>query len=435
MKHIFRLCLLMVSLLSACDKKEEIKPGERPDERLNQTLTDYKNQLVNAENGWKAILYPEGGSAYSFFIKFNANDRVSMTSDINASTAATALESTYRLKALQRPALLFDTYNYMHILADPDPRKSNGDVGAGKYSDFEFSFESVTPETITLKGNLQGSRMVLTKATKDEADNYINRIAEKVKAFENINVFTTYFKRLVLGNATYDVAVDTNLREITLTYFEGEIARTFTTGYYYTENGVVFVTPFTVGGANITGLNAIQYNATGTSRNISFTVNNVAGAIQEAARPAKIDVQGARNFFNATGEDYLVAETGFTVNGVPDALKVSSIDNFYFIAFWPKYGTSNGRTYDLFGVVTLNPTTGSPELKFGPAAVSSLTSDGRIVYTYLGMLGTQPDQAEPIITPTRELWTSSQGFYIVTTESGVDLVSARDGKSWINLYR
>ena len=435
MKYIFRLCLLMVTLLSACDKKEEIRPGDRPDERLNQTLTDYKNQLVSAENGWKAILYPEGGSAYSFFIKFNANDRLSMTSDINANTAATALESTYRLKALQRPALLFDTYNYMHILSDPDETKSNGDRGAGKYSDFEFSFESVTAESITLKGNLQGSRMVLTKATKDEADNYIKRVAERVKAFENINNFTTYFKRLVLGNVAYDVAVDTNLREITLTYFEGETAKTFTTGYYYTETGIAFLTPFTVGGANITGLNAIQYNATTTNRNISFTVNNVAGAIQESARPAKIDVQGARNFFNAPGEDYFVAETGFTINGERDALKVSSVTNFYFIAFWPKYGTSNGRTYDLFGIVTLNPTTNRPELTYGPAAVSSLTSDGRIVYSYLGMLGTQPAQAEPFITPTRELWTNPQGFYVVTTAFGVDLVSARDGKSWINLYR
>ena len=433
MKKILHLCLLITFLLSACDKKDEIAPGDRPDERLNQTLSDYKSQLVNAENGWKAVLYPQGGSAYSFFIKFNANDRLSMLSDINASSAATSLESTYRLKAMQQPALIFDTYNYMHILADPDPRKSNGEVGAGKYSDFEFSFESVSPETITLKGNLQGSRLVLTKATKDEADNYIKRIAERAKAFESINNFTTYFKRLVIGNASFDVSVDTNLREITLTYFEGETAKTFTTGYYYTENGLTFLTPFSVGGANITGLNNIQFNT--NNRNISFTANNVAGSIQESARPAKIDVQGARNFFNASGEDYWVAETGFTVNGVPDALKVSSITNFYFIALWPKYGTSNGRTYDLFGVVTLNPSTSKPELNFGPAAVSSLTADGRIVYSYLGMLGTQPAQAEPIITPTRELWTDTQGFYVVTTQYGVDLVSAKDGKSWINLFK
>ncbi|GEO03308.1 hypothetical protein AAE02nite_09720 [Adhaeribacter aerolatus] len=432
MKRIFHLCLLVVMLLSACDKKEEIAPGEKPDERLNKTLTDYKNQLVGAENGWKAVLYPDGGAAYSFYIKFNANDRLSMLSDMNASSAATALESTYRLKAMQRPALLFDTYNYMHILADPDPSKSNGEVGAGKYSDFEFSFESVTPEAITLTGNLQGSRLILTKATKDEADNFIKRIAEKVKTFESINNFATYFKKLVIGNSSYDISVDTNLRQITFTYFEGTTAKTFTTDYYYTETGITFLTPFAVGGLNITGLNAIQYNA--TNRNISFTVNNVAGNIQESARPTRIDVEAARSFFNATGDDYLVAESGFTVNGVPDAYKVSSITNFYFVAFWPKYGTSNGQSYDIFGVVTQNPTSGQLTL-FGPAAASRLTTDGRIVYTLLGTVGTQPAGVEAIMTPTIALWTNTQGFYVVTTQYGVDLVSASDGKSWINLYR
>jgi hypothetical protein len=357
-----------------------------------------------------------------------------MRSDINAGSAATALESTYRLKAMQQPALLFDTYNYMHILADPDSRQSNGDVGAGKYSDFEFSFESVTPETITLKGNLQGSRLVLTKATQDEADNYISRIAERVKAFESINNFTTYFKRLVIGNQPFDISVDTNLRQITLTYFEGGTSKFFFTEFYYTESGVEFLTPFSFGSLNITGLNTMQYNA--INQSIEFTVNNVAGTIREATRPATVDEQAARTFFNATGNDYWIAETGFTVNGVRDAYKISSIEDFYFIAFWPKRkDTSSGQTYDLFGVVTLEPGADEPTLSFGPAAVSRLTNDGRIVYSLLGMLGEQPAETEPIITPTIELWTDTQGFYVVPTQYGVDLVSARDGKSWINLYR
>ena len=433
MKRILHLCLLLVLLLSACDKKDEIAPGERPDERLNQTLTDYKNQLVGAENGWKAILYPEGGAAYSFFIKFNANDRLSMLSDINATSAATTLESTYRLRAMQQPTLLFDTYNYMHILADPDPRKSDGEVGAGKYSDFEFSFESVTPETITLTGNLQGSRLVLTKATQDEASNFISKVAERVKAFENLNNFTTYFKRLVIGNQAFDISVDTNFREITITYFEGGVARLFTTEYYYTESGIAFLTPFAGGGTTITDLSTVQYNA--ISGNVDFTVNNVAGTIREATRPATVDVQAARTLVNATGEDYWIAETGFTVNGVPDAFKVSSIPNFYFVAFWPNYDNDNGQNIDLFGIVTLNPDTDRLALSFGPAAVSRLTNDGRIVYSNYGMLGTPPAEAEPILTQTMEIWTDPEGFYVVTTKDGFDLVSAKDGKSWINLFQ
>jgi len=434
MNKILLFCLILVSSLSGCQKDDELSADEKPDARLSQTLEDYKAQLVNSEYGWKAVLQPGGGAGYSFLFKFGANDRVSTLSDVNATAAATALESTYRLKAQQRPTLIFDTYTYLHILSDPNETVSGGDRGAGKYSDFEFSIDEVTPETITLTGTLQNSKMVLTKATREDAANFIRNTAAMAKAFENISDFNTYyFKRLTIGNVAYDISADTNLRQITITYFEGETAKTFTTDYYYTETGLAFLTPFTGGGANITNLTAIQYNA--TTRTINLTVNNVAGTIQESIRPAKINVQAARNFFNATGEDYWLAETGFTVNGVPDAYKVSSIANFYFIAFWPKFDTSNGQAYDLFGVVTLAPNADKSVLSFGPTAVSRLTSDGRIVYTYLKMWGEQPAETEPIITPTTQLWTDTRGFYVVTTEYGIDLVSAKDGKSWIHLYQ
>lgn len=422
MKKILGLCLLMVSLLSACDKKNEIAPGERPDERLNQKLTDYKNQLVSAENGWKAVLYPEGGSAYSFFMKFNANDRLSMRSDINASTAATALESTYRLKAMQQPALLFDTYSYLHILTDPDPSKSNGDYGAGKYSDFEFSFESVTPETIALKGNLQGSRLVLIKATKDEADNYIKKIAESAKAFEDINTLTTYFKRLVLGNLAYDFAVNTNLRQITLTYLEGGTVKTFTTGYYYTENGITLLEPFVNGSLTISTLTSIQFNA--SQKRINLTINNIAASIQEAVKPIALDLQAARRFYNNPPNGvYWETDEGFTVEGVSDAFKVNSIAGFEGITFY----VQPDPPYDGFIFWTAGGF-------FGPAFKTQFRNDGRIVFTYDGAeFGTTPAAAAAIVTATRTQLTIPEGYYVIQVgPNSYDLVSARDAKTWIS---
>ncbi|MGV3589190.1 MAG: DUF4302 domain-containing protein [Adhaeribacter sp.] len=422
MKRIFHLGLLLVLLLSACDNKDEIAPGERPDERLNQTLSDYKNQLVGAENGWKAILYPAGGAAYSFFIKFNANDRLSMVSDINANTAATPLESTYRLKAMQQPALIFDTYNYMHILADPDPRQSNGDVGAGKYSDFEFSFESVTPETITLKGTLQGSRLVLTKATKDVADNFISRIAERVKTFESINNFTTYFKRLIIANQTFDFSANTNLRQITITYSEGGATKSFTTEYYYTEAGIEFLTPFAVGSTNITGLSSMQYNA--SNKTIQFTVNNVAGTIRESTSPAAVDLQAARRFYNNPPNGlYWVNFTGFTVEGVEDAFGVNNIDGFEIITFYKQ----PDPPYDGFIFWTADDF-------FGPAIRTQFRNDGRIVFAYDGAeFGTPPAAAEAIVDATRAQLIIPEGYYVIQVgPNSYDLVSAKDAKTWIS---
>jgi hypothetical protein len=427
MKKIFLLCLWGAFILSACQKENEPAPGERPDERLNEVLSQYKSQLVGAEHGWKATLYPEGGAGYSFWLDFSESDRVTMTSDINADAAA-KLESSYRLKALQRPALLFDTYSYLHILSDPDATKSGGDWGEGKYSDFEFSFTAVSPDTVTLTGNLKGSKMILVKASQEEAENYINRILGKAGIFENINNFTTYFKRLTVGSQAFDVSVQPGIRYITFTYFEGEVSKVFTTSYLYTEEGVVLLEPFNSGGITISTINVLGYDATNSKMNLS--INNAAASMQEASRPAKVDVAGARRFFNTPADDYWISVGGFTVNGEQDAFKVGAIQGLSFLVFWPKFDQYNNRDYDLLGFVKDNT------IAYGPAAIPDLTADGRIVYTHLGDLGTVPPEDEPAVTATRNQWTISEGYYVIYTgATSCDLVSAKDAKAWISLFR
>jgi hypothetical protein len=354
-----------------------------------------------------------------------------MTSDINASTT-TPLESSYRLKAMQKPSLLFDTYSHLHVLADPDPNKNGGDVGQGRYGDFEFYFESATAETITLKGQFQGSKLVLTKATQAEATSYNTNVAAYVGAVESLKSFTTYFKRLTLGAKAYDIQVNSTARTISFTTFAGETAGLFTTGYYYSADGLVLLQPFNAEGVTISVLQGLQFNS--GSRQLNFTVNNAAATVQEAARPVKVDVQGARNFFNAsTGDNYWQSD-GFTVDGVPDALQLSSLPNFYFLALWPKFGTSSNVTYDLLGFVKLNAAGTGLELAYGPAATSRVTTDGRLVYSLLGNLGEVPTGDSTAVTATQQIWTDTQGFFVVRTgDNSVDLVRARDGKAWLPL--
>src|SRR3954464_6059448 len=110
--------ILAILAFSACSKKDSNRIfTESADERLNKALTDYQNQLAGALNGWKAVVYPAGGGAYSFYFKFNNQNRVVMYSHFDTTTAAASRESSYRLKALQQPSLLFDTYSYLHLLA------------------------------------------------------------------------------------------------------------------------------------------------------------------------------------------------------------------------------------------------------------------------------------------------------------------------------
>ncbi|MFT2011326.1 DUF4302 domain-containing protein [Pontibacter sp. 13R65] len=432
MRKILFICLLVVTSLTACEKDNEPAPGERPEERLNKTLSEYKTQLTAAPFGWKATLYPAGGGGYNFLFRFTEDDRVTMSSDISPATAS-AMESTYRLKVMQRPSLLFDTYSHLHILADPDERISGGVRGQGRFSDFEFSFTEVTPDVITLVGNTKGSKLVLTRATQAEAESYIANATATAQSLANMSRFTSYFKRLTIGSSAFDINVDLTYRTITFTYSEGDVAKTFTTSFIFSNGGILLQDPFAAAGVSITSLDAIQYN--GTSNSFTLSVGGQAATIQEAGRPIKVDIQAARNFHNDPTE-YWVAAGGFTINGVEDAHNLRALSNFYQLSFWANYDVYNNRNYDLMGFLFLDPTGPSLELPYGIAATPSFTADGRIVFTLLGTLGTIPEAHQAAVTATLQQWTDNQGYYIIrTNEFSVDLVSARDGKAWLSLFK
>jgi hypothetical protein len=424
MKKILIYCSLIFLIFSSCQKEEAENPlSKNPDQRLREVLGKYKKQLVESEHGWKAVIFPSAGAGYSFYFKFLPNDRVIMYSDLDENTASLSKESTFRLTTLQRPSLLFDTYSYLHILADPDARKSGGDWGQGKYSDFEFTFDSATPETINLTGVYNKSKLVLTKGTKEDEDNYIKKVAAHVKNLKNVDLFKTYFKRLVVGDKSYDVSFDTGRRFVTFTFFDGTTTRKFNTSYYFDENGLKLLEPFAQNGFTLNRLNNIQFS----SNNITFTSNESQGLIRESTSPARIDTQSAQKFFNSTADEYWLAVAGFTIDGVFDAVQVRGLQDFQLLVILPKFQRASNQNLDLLGFFFGKP------IEYGTAAVARLSS-GRVIYQYYGDLGEVPQDHEQKFTRTSDLWLEPSGFFVVPTEYGYDLVSAKDARSWLSLF-
>ncbi len=419
MKRIVFFGLVLMSFFSACQKDDTPIPGEGPDERLNATLNNYKTLLVSSEFGWKAVLSPSGGSGYSFLMKFNQNNRVTMSSDINAGTTV-PFESSFRLKAIQQPSLLFDTYSYIHVLSDPDANVSGGDWGHGKYSDFEFSFESATEETINLKGVYQNSRLTLVKATREDAENYINNVLASAKAIENLNLLSNfYFKRLSIGNNSFDVVIQPESR--TINFYNAQGSRTGSS-FYYTENGIRLVEPFSSDGITMTDFSDIRYNA--ASRTFSFTASGVAGTIREAATPIGIDPQAARRFYNSPPNGYYWSnQTGFTVEGRIDAFDVMTIEGYEGMVLYPQIDPPyDGLFFETAGGGF-----------FGPAFRTQFPNNGRIRFTYAGQFGTTPEQASPMVTATRTQMAIPEGYYVIQVgDAAYDLVSALDAKTWIH---
>lgn len=427
MRKILLYFLLFAAGLSSCKKTDDPVFDRSPDDRLNETLKQYSAALTGAGYGWKGLVYPTGvkKSVFSFYLKFNDANRVQMYSDFDSVSFVTLRESSYRLKALQQPSLLFDTYSYLHVLCDPDASQNAGKYGVGLESDFEFSIESVQSDTIVLKGRLHGSKALLIKATKAEADDYTG--GKRNWVLPNIERYTTYFKRLVLDDQPYDVGVNLYHHTITFTWVDGDSKlRKFTTGYYYTPEGIAFSPAFQNGGKTITGFTDITWD--GTARILRFKAGDETLAIKEATRPVGVDTAAPRRWWQYAIDQNSLWGTigGFWVNGEFDADKVTTLPDYAVTLFWPRYSQFEGITYDLLGFAT-------PNVNYGPAFRPPVfTPDGRVTFSYLGMLGELPQDTQPI-TNTTARFMDTYGYYLVQTgETTYDMVSAKDGKTWIN---
>jgi hypothetical protein len=452
MKHMFKNHLLsilvIVLVFTGCQKKTDEIFDKTPDERLADALAAYQKALVGAPNGWKMIVYPKGleaqdieVGAFSFYMKFNDANRVTMVSDFDTTTAATPKESGYRLKAVQRPSILFDTYSYIHIPSDPAAaisRTPAGNNGYGWGSDFEFSFADNAPgDTIHLVGNFNNSDAIMIKATAQEAAAYNNKqLSSSIKLLQNLN-FIGYFKAMTFGGKQYYITVDEGNKLITFSWLDaaGNV-QTYTTGYFSTINGITLLEPFNTGNGIISNINFTTWNAGALTMNVS--VNSTNTIISSAGKPLKVNVNLARAWwqFSYDQDNYWFSVFGFTVDGVRDAYKIRSIPNLYYLGYWAWFGTDASVTpavqYDLLGFIKVNDSFTALELPYGAAYLRpTFTADGRIIFTFYGTFRDVPYAEQTPYVNTASKMLDPNGYYLIQTgDLTFDMVS-RDGKSWI----
>ncbi|WP_162946285.1 DUF4302 domain-containing protein [Chitinophaga barathri] len=435
MKRVLSYLLLALLAFSSCrkDNNDSVFSGTT-DERINKVLGDYQAALAGAQYGWNARLETAAGSVYNFHFSFNDANRVLMYGDIDTLTASERKESSYRLKALQQPALLFDTYSYIHILADPDGGVNGGEYGEGLHSDFEFSLDSLAADSIKLTGRFKGSKMVLKRASQQDLQMWQNGQWKNVLLFEDLGSrILNYFKRLNYGGTQYEIQVNGVERTVTFTWKDaGGAAHQHTTGYIVNGTGIQLTTPLVDGANTISSFSNFSWN-TGTS---SFTMNvngTTPSAIVGAIAPVVVDLEGPRRWWNfmAQQDGYWATVNGFHVNGVDDAFGLRGIPDFMFLVFWPRFGTDAGVTYDLAGWV--HNLGGTPTIMFGAAfEPPQFSTNGRVVFPYYGTLGEVPPEAEDPYVNTAVQFIDPLGYYLVqTSASTYDMVSVRDAKAWI----
>jgi hypothetical protein len=259
MKNLLIYILALATFFSGCKKETEELFDKPVDERITETLNAYQVALVQAP-GWKLFVYPEGLQSQgievgglTYYVKFNDMNRVTMVSDFFFPFALTPKESGYRLKATQRPSLIFDTYSYIHAAADPDPNVSFSPTNSGGYgwgTDFNFSFTQATPgDTIILEGNFNGSDGVLIKATEEEINAAFNQeLAYIMSVTDDYTSSNSFLYFPGTDNTSIGISLNLFLYIINFNYLSGGDLITISAPFSHTTYGLHFKNPITVGG-------------------------------------------------------------------------------------------------------------------------------------------------------------------------------------------
>ncbi|MDH7462695.1 DUF4302 domain-containing protein [Chitinophagaceae bacterium 26-R-25] len=431
MKRFFLYLFVAMAALSSCQKEEKSVFDQTPDERINAALAKYQADVLSSPNGWKALYQTGTGQTFNFYFTFNNQNRVVMYSDFDTSTTHPR-ESSYRIKALQQPCLIFDTYSYLHMLADPNPYVNGGNAGDGLKADFEFAIDTVKGDTIKLKGRQNGTELDIIKATKDEADLWTNGEWSRALGLQHISDFLTYFKRTTIGGLDVDVEYYHYSKQMVfLTYNSSGIRSATTASFVYSvksPNGIVFRNPVQIGTATISSLTDMTWVNGKVNVKINGTTNI---AIGEATAPVIVNKSGATSWWSYNITHGYWANLGFHSNGVDDAFNVQSIPGFYYMAYLPAYDTITKTTYwDWMAYAAVKDN--NLIIPSSSSFVPTFLNDGRAIFnTY------KPDSANaPLyVKQTTAALTEPQGFYFVRVNTTtVDMVGVKDAKTWMRWY-
>ena len=447
--------LAAAGLMAGCKKTfDDTINGETPDQRIAAAMAAYQSKLTKAPYGWLMLetttgtAYNQGVSetgpvaTFAYFMEFSDSNKVKMFSDFDTSMAVVPKSSDFRVKSLQRPALIFDTYSYLHVPCDPDPRvsKSPFGVGYGWGTDFEFSFsDSVSAaklgDTILLTGNLNSARAVLIKATKAQRDAYYaGGLKATMLAWGNIQ---NYFKRVTAGATQFEMTPGLGgAKSIDINSLDGAgNLKSANSSLYFTATSVNLVTPVVVGTQTVNRFENIVWDP-GTAT-ISTSINGTTAAlIAGIASPLKNDVNAPRAWWNkaVNAGVYWVTETNFHVNGKDDAYNLAGIPAYAgFSIFWPRYGVSGGINYDLWSPITFSAG-GGIAIAYGFAyRPPTFTAGGTVIFPLLGTLGTVPPAASAAFVSTRNKIGEATGYYLILKEDNLtyDMVNVADARAWI----
>ena len=181
MKKTYRLLFALTALVFTASCTPEVEDAfDKPSpDRIAEAISETKDILTAAPNGWKMAYQGSGGfGGFNILCKFDKEDNVFCEEESDHAKAT----SHYTVQQGQGVLLSFDSFNAaLHKYSDPVGKingKAVGKDGKGFQGDFEFRIMSCTKDSIVLEGRKHGDRVVMTPMPEDLTwDSFFTQIA------------------------------------------------------------------------------------------------------------------------------------------------------------------------------------------------------------------------------------------------------------------
>lgn len=226
------LCALA---FQSCLKDDDEVFDKNPSERLQQYISEVKDVLTGAEEGWLLEMYPHSDQSYggyAFIVRFD-EEKVYASSEL-AGNSELEVESLYRMTDDDGPVLSFDTYNLLlHYLSTPSSSAYQAFQG-----EFEFVVLEATPDLVTLRGKKTNNIMYMRKMTESPVS-YLTRMEALVESMVLSGFGGT------VGGTQVSGTIDVDYRQISFVQAGGEPV---TAAYALTDEGVRLYKPVEVAG-------------------------------------------------------------------------------------------------------------------------------------------------------------------------------------------
>lgn len=161
--------MLMVAITS-CKNDFEDSFGSTPTERKSEAISNLTKLLASSENGWKTtLIYNDQvvGAGDFFVMKFAPAEGTS-TGHVTIANGFNSKTSEFRIYHATGVVLNFNSYNEVfHWLSKP--YDFNG-LGTGFGANIEYIFMKEENGKLYFKGKVNGSEMILEKATANDWD-------------------------------------------------------------------------------------------------------------------------------------------------------------------------------------------------------------------------------------------------------------------------